>query len=285
MRWVLQAFRHDTIPRARLDSRRACGQVRDAHSRGDHLNQSGQARGLNVCRFNFRQSTCGNGLIAQTVTLFKKEDPHVAQLFVVDRATRFRQGMTLGHREKKRIVSERHLDEAGERRRECKQPEIDRAFGKCCDQFVGAHFVEVKFDVGMSAGQGSHDPRKHVRREGGYDAQADGTVESVGVEPRNGDEVVDVGKDASGACHNFFPFGGESRAGGHALNECGAETTFEFPDLCAEGRLRHVRGIGCTTEVAVVGEGDEIGELLQGGRCDKATLSVNPRGFDPDHTG
>ncbi len=80
----------------------------------------------------------------------------------------------------------------------------------------------------------------------------------VGLFPGDRDDVVDVAQHGAGPVQDECPGGGQRHALRVAFQQLDAQLSLQLLDLHGQRRLADVARLGGPTEVAVVGDGDEV---------------------------
>ena len=127
------------------------------------------------------------------------------------------------------------------------------------DDRGGAALADDGVDPGVAFGDGAQELR-HQPSGGGADDPDPGVARDVGVERGDvGGDVVDFVEDTSGPFDDPFAFVGQTAVG--TVDEGDAELAFELRDVPGDVGLHGVEGSGGGGEGAVVGDGDDGGEL------------------------
>jgi hypothetical protein len=118
--------------------------------------------------------------------------------------------------------------------------------------------VEVELDVGQTGLQGGGDRRQQL--VGGRSGEPDG--EPSDLAPLGALHVdgrgIDVREDAPGPGEQQFARRRLLDRAGRARQHADAELGLELADLLGQRRLRHVQSSCSATEMALLGDGDEV---------------------------
>ncbi len=249
---------------ALLDAETHLGQERDAVAGRHHLDDGRQARGAEgVDRVDLLERAIRQRLIAQAVPLLEEK-----QALVLDQllggADAARELLALRHGENEAVLEERHVLEIGMLHGKREEQDIELAFEQLAGERLRLRLAHVQLELGIGLAEKRQQRRKHVGRDRGDDAQAQGARQHAARVMGKGNEVADVAQDARGARGDLEALVGELDTGAGALDEHETEALLELVYLHRERRLRHRAGIGRTAKVQLAGERIEVSQLLEG---------------------
>ncbi len=165
------------------------------------------------------------------------------------------------------------------------QAQVESAAEEALDLLAGDEFLQVDIHV--------RDDFRDLLQQGAEDAEAAGGREAhaeharaPGGDPPGGDgRAGGQGHKPPGFLEERLAGRGELHLPVVALQQFRADDLFQFLDLPAQGRLRHVQPFRCPAEVQFLGHGDESGQLVKR-KHDAFRVSPDAyMGLDMHHSG
>jgi len=121
----------------------------------------------------------------------------------------------------------------------------------------------MELGSGKAGGEHRHELWQHVRRHRRDHADPQRSADQVPLQARLLHELVDRTKDLGSLGDGAFPRGGQQQPTGEPLHQRHPKAALELPDLAAERRLGYGTRVGRSPEVPLLGQSDEVRQLLQ----------------------
>ena len=203
-------------------------------------------------------------MVTEAVALLEQEHRLAVQVALCEDLPRG-EGVVRGAGEDEGVAEELQLGRAAQVHVEGEQEQVELARVEPLDDAVGLVLVEQEDQLRVGLPHGLHHGREQVRRDGGDHAEAQAPGEGFALRARRVQELVRGGEDRA-------RLGGqlEARAGRHhparvPLEQLHAQQGLQLLELGAERRLGDAARLGRLAEVQVLGDGDEVLELADGG--------------------
>src|SRR5690606_21195111 len=210
-----------------------------------------------------------DGVLAQTVSLAEQQHAAIAQP-VGAVVLRIDQRAALACREAEAVLEQHHPLYARKVVRKREQHEIELAFHQLLVQLLRDVLVQEELQAGKRLAQRRQHARQKERRDRRDHAEVERPLERPVLAPRGLGERGELPQAALRTRRDLAAGRGDRDLAVRAVDQVRAEQRLELAYRDAERRLGHVAGCRRASEMAVLGESDEIAQLLdrrQTGRC------------------
>ncbi len=140
---------------------------------------------------------------------------------------------------------------------------VEAVVAQAVDECAGLVFPQLDGEAGIGLAQRLEDHRHQVRRERGNDAQLERADQRVARGAGYGFHLAGFSQGAASVGQNLAADGVRSTRLLVRSSRVTPSSSSSLRDLAAECGLAHVAGLGGAAKMAVLGDGNEIAEVLE----------------------